>query len=185
MKTMTSVACSDEELVMDLLSGNKNAFGFLYSKYFPMVYARCYSFFRDRDTARDQAQDIMIRVIEKLPSFHFQSKFSTWLYRLTVNYCIDEQRKFKIRKKRAERIEIEIEESEPHVPQYAVLEKIRSLLELPSTTDDELLSLKYLHGRSIEELTVIYQASPSAIKMRLSRARTRIANTLKHELTPN
>lgn len=47
------------------------------------------------DDANDQAQDVMIRVFEKIKSFKGNAKFSTWLYSVTFNYCTDRQRRAK------------------------------------------------------------------------------------------
>ena len=84
---------SDEELVQLYISTQRNSyFEALYTRYCDKVYRKCLSFTKNRERAEDFTHDIFIRVVTKLSSFREQAKFSTWLYSVTYNYCMDQLR---------------------------------------------------------------------------------------------
>ena len=94
---------------------NKNEpFETIYRQHHPMVLQMCLGFVKgDKDTANDLSQEIFFKVFLKLSTFSFKSKFSTWLYSFTRNYCINHTRQLKYRKLEnryvdPRRVEIEI-----------------------------------------------------------------------------
>jgi len=153
-------------------------FDTLYQRYFDKVYRTCMSFTNDAQTAQDYAQDIFLKVFYKLDTFEHQSSFSTWLYAIAHNHCLDQHRLSK-------RLSTEpllpdlvqtLAGSNPLVDdakedQLQLLE--RQLAKLPSS-DKDLLRLKYQQGLSIVALSQHYQLSESAVKMRLKRSRDRL-----------
>ena len=68
-------------------------FGILYDRYAEKVYHNCISFVKDVDLAQDLAHDVFLKTFLNLAKFEGKSKFSTWLYSLTYNFCIDYLRK--------------------------------------------------------------------------------------------
>ena len=68
-------------------------FGILYDRYAEKVYHKCISFVKDVDLAQDLAHDVFLKTFLNLAKFEGKSKFSTWLYSLTYNFCIDYLRK--------------------------------------------------------------------------------------------
>ncbi|MGV7928666.1 MAG: RNA polymerase sigma factor [Spirochaetota bacterium] len=62
-------------------------------RYYGRVYNLCYSFVRDRDEARDLAQDVFVKLLDRIKSFRGEADLSTWIYRIGVNTCIDSLRK--------------------------------------------------------------------------------------------
>ena len=75
--------------VEEFLSGELPAFEFLFDKYREKVYRIAYRFTRNKDDALEIAQDVFLRVYTNLGKFKTDSKFFTWLYRITVNRSID------------------------------------------------------------------------------------------------
>lgn len=73
--------------------GDREAFDFLVERYKDIVYAVAYRFAKDPDLALDLAQDVFIRAYKGIRSFKGKSSFSTWLYRIAMNTCIDFTRK--------------------------------------------------------------------------------------------
>jgi RNA polymerase sigma-70 factor (ECF subfamily) len=72
--------------------GDREAFGNLYRSHVGRVYGLCFRLSGRRETAEELTQEVFIRVWKKLSSFRFESAFSSWLYRLTVNVVLAELR---------------------------------------------------------------------------------------------
>jgi RNA polymerase sigma-70 factor (ECF subfamily) len=176
MSTLSQKLISDEQLVVQLQLGNQNAMGELYIRYHMLVFSKCLSFTKNTDDANDLAQDVMIRVMEKIGSFKAESKFSTWLYAITFNYCTDKLRKakgkyfesvhehFDIEDHSASELEIAREKNHKE-------NKAGKALMAISEEDQQLLLMKYQLDKSIYDLQCIYNLSASAVKMRLLRAK--------------
>jgi len=73
------------ELVRQSAAGNSYAFKELYNGNVSRVYAVCLRISRDRDTAEELTQEVFIKAWEKLHTFQFESKFSSWLHSIAVN----------------------------------------------------------------------------------------------------
>jgi len=85
---------SDEDLIREILRSKKGEdFGVIYDRYAQKVFQKSISFVKDSDIAKDLVHDILLKCYVNLSKFNFESKFSTWLYRLTYNFCIDYLRK--------------------------------------------------------------------------------------------
>jgi RNA polymerase sigma-70 factor (ECF subfamily) len=172
---------SDEQLVVQLQLGNQNAMGELYVRYHMLVFGKCLSFTKNTDDANDLAQDVMIRVMEKIGSFKEESKFSTWLYAITLNYCTDQIRKAKskyfeplcAKYDLADNIEVYFYELNEAEVKEAYEEKALASI---SEEEQNLLIMKYQDKKSIQDLQKMYNLSASAVKMRLKRARGKAAS---------
>lgn len=76
-------------MIKAILEGDQKAFKLLVDTYQLMVVNTCHAFVHDRNEAEDIAQDVFIQVFESLGKFRFESKLSTWLYRIAVNRSIN------------------------------------------------------------------------------------------------
>jgi len=83
----------DLEKVRAAQAGDREAFGYLVERHKDIVYAVAYRFARDPDLAMDLSQNVFIRAYRGIKSFKGKSSFSTWLYRIAMNTCIDWTRK--------------------------------------------------------------------------------------------
>ncbi len=79
----------DKELVSLAKAGSKSDFGKLVNLYYEMVYAVTFGVLHNRESARDVTQEVFLKVYRDLHKFEGQSKFKTWLYRISVNAAID------------------------------------------------------------------------------------------------
>jgi RNA polymerase sigma-70 factor (ECF subfamily) len=79
----------DTVLVRRAKDGDADALGALCARHEPRVERICRRLLRDREDARDAAQDALARMCVKLPQFRGEAAFSTWLHRLTINTCRD------------------------------------------------------------------------------------------------
>ncbi len=171
---------TDDELINAIIeSGDMELFGELYDRYGNKVYRKTISMVKDLDTAKDLTQEILIKTFLSLSKFEGKAKFSTWLYMITYNYCIDYLRK---RRKTLEREktldEIKDLAAEEDSDEKEVLEmeisRLAILLEKIPTEDKSMLLMYYQDDMSIKDLQEHFGLGASAVKMRLSRARTKI-----------
>jgi RNA polymerase sigma-70 factor (ECF subfamily) len=86
---------TDRILVERVLSGNTRAFGTIIRDTEGLVAQIVFKMIPDREERRDIAQDIYLKVFQKLDSFRFQSKLSTWIARIAYNTCINQLEKNK------------------------------------------------------------------------------------------
>ena len=84
---------SDEALCRDVANREPGAFDLLVERYQERAYRIAWSIVRDREDAKDCAQEAFIRLHDAAGSFAGESKFSTWFYRLVVNVCLDHRRR--------------------------------------------------------------------------------------------
>lgn len=160
--------------------------GELYLRYYMLVFNKCLSFSKDVDDAGDLAHDVMLRVMEKIHSFSGNSKFSTWLFSITFNYCTDQKRKN--RGKFIEPLDHYFNLSDTHHEdkafKYELERKETCAVKVMSAIckdDQQLLMLKYHERRSIREIQELFNISASAVKMRLARAKAKALHLYKHE----
>jgi RNA polymerase sigma-70 factor (ECF subfamily) len=79
----------DRALVLAAVEGNRDAFDELVKRHQRQVYQLCYRFTGNHEDASDLAQDVFVRAYKGLRNFKGQSAFSTWLYRIGVNVCLN------------------------------------------------------------------------------------------------
>lgn len=169
---------SDEEIVLLILnSGNQELFEILYLRYFKKVRDKCFSFLKDTKLSEEFANDILTKAYEKIQGFKGNSSFSSWLYSITYNYCIDYLRaKKKLHypewNSNNEIPEI-IDESETDFEE-ASYENLLTIFELIHPEEKVLLLMKYQDNLPIKQIAKTLRISEDAVKMRLKRARSRV-----------
>ena len=153
-------------------------FTVLYRRYAGKVFAKCISMLADEGQARDATQDIFIKVLLNLARFTEQSSFSTWVYSITYNYCIDLIRKKKkmplIFSEDVGKVSQGVEDMDD-IPDSVLLEMEQNRLEkvfehLPPG-DKAILLMKYIDDMSIKEIGTALNKTESAIKMQIMRAK--------------
>ncbi len=170
---------SDTELIARFLAEqNPYYFTLLYRRYAAKVYAKCLSMLANEAQARDATQDIFIKVFLNLSRFNEKSSFSTWLYSITYNYCIDLiRRKKKMPILLAEDVSRISDEPVPDIPDSVLLEMKQERLEVVlqhlNEGDRIVLLMKYLDDMSIKEMADFFNKTESAIKMQIMRAKHR------------
>lgn len=87
------MAFSDEELVARSIAGDNDSFNQLVLRWERPIYALAYRQIGREDDARDVTQEAFLRAFRALPGFKGQAKFSSWLYRITLNLCRDWMRR--------------------------------------------------------------------------------------------
>ena len=167
---------SDEEVIsLYLKSRNSSYFTMLYSRYSGKVYSKCISLLKDEQLSDDATQDIFLKIYLNLAKFSGKSKFSTWVYSITYNYCIDYIRKKKKEKNIfSEDIE-NVGEPLTDVPDHELLEievsRLKKVMNVIPPGDKAVLLMKYQDDMSIKDIAEVLSKSESAIKMKIKRAK--------------
>lgn len=97
MRTAENEA-DDEVLMLRYQRGDRNAFGALVRRYQVRVYNFVLRQLRSPATAEDVTQEVFLRVVQRASAFKHEARFSTWLYTIARNLCVDHLRKAKLRK---------------------------------------------------------------------------------------
>lgn len=87
------MASTDEELVEKSIAGDLDSFNQLVQRWERPIYALAYRTIGREEDARDVVQEAFLRAFRALPGFKGQAKFSSWLYRITLNLCRDWMRR--------------------------------------------------------------------------------------------
>jgi RNA polymerase sigma factor (sigma-70 family) len=169
---------SDEALVELIVNENKkNLYTYIYSRYHQKVLDKCYSLLKSTDLANEFAEEILSKAFEKLPGFKGKSSFSSWLYSITYNHCIDYLRlKKKLHyPKWSSENEIPeiIDETEEYLEDISY-DNLLQIFEQIHPEEKALLIMKYQDNLSINQIGISLRISDDATKMRLKRARTRV-----------
>ena len=184
----------DADLVRAVQAGSREAFDQLVLRHQNRVFNLCYRFLGDYQDAKDSAQEAFIKAYRSLKNFRFQSKFSTWMYRIAVNTCKNRVKSAAYRHGKRQiplgnpggsasgRAAAEMDDPAGS-PAEAVLRKERwaliqlAITELPHKQRAVLL-LRDVEGFSYHEISTITGIGLGTVKSTLSRARTRLRQTL-------
>ncbi len=185
MKSDHFRSLKDEEIVSILIKENNNdLFQVIYDRYSKKVRDKCYGLLKNKELADDAVQNVFERTFEKLKSFKGNSSFSSWLYSITYNYCIDFLRlKNKLHypewNNNNELPEI-IDESEEDLTEINY-QRLMKILDLIHPEEKALLLMKYNDEIPISHIGKSLRISESAAKMRIKRARARVVYLYKRE----
>jgi len=178
MRNNSLISLTDNEIISKIKTDNSSKyFEILYNRYHTKVFDKCYSFVKNKALADELAEDIFSKTFEKLNSFKQVSSFSSWLYSITYNHCIDYLRE---KKKlnypswdRENKIPEIIDESDEPISDINY-DNLLVILELIHPEEKALILMKYKDNLSIKQISNALRISEDAAKMRLKRARTRI-----------
>lgn len=181
---------SDQVLVDRSQQGDTKAFDVLVLKYQQQVFSLIYRLTSDRQAVEDLAQDIFHNAYRAIRHFQGKSSFFTWLYRITVNTCINFTKQQRLR-----RMITSVEENpygdvpspsheEVDGPERALENKqLAGLIEkaLTSISEDKrtILILRDIEGLSYEEIAAIMDCPIGTVRSRLFRAREKIQAKLR------
>jgi RNA polymerase sigma-70 factor (ECF subfamily) len=178
MKNESIELLKDDEIISRMRAENSSKyFEILYNRYHQKVLDKCYSLVKNRKLAEELATDIFSKVYEKLPSFRQLSSFSSWLYSITYNHCIDYLREKKNMHypnwANENNLPEIIDETEEPIEDINY-ENLLLILEMVHPEEKALLLMKYQDELSLKQIGQALRISEDAVKMRLKRARTRI-----------
>lgn len=184
LATDLSKKVTDEELVkLYLESQNVAYFNLLYKRYSGKIFGKSLSLLKSESEAEDATQDIMMKILMNMSKFSGKSRFSTWIYSITYNYCIDYLR----RKKKDPSVYVDDFIENMDVPDDVEdrfllemnVKRLKVILEEIPTGDKTILLMKYQDEMSIREISHILDKSESAIKMKIKRAKQKFQKTFR------
>ena len=164
----------DEDLVLvdRVLREDEAAFQELYERYYDKVFSISRGILLDNDEAADAVQEIFTLVYQNLHRFDRRAKFSTWLFRISVNRSIQSSRRLKFKKLQdpmGEQVELIAE----HVQHTHEDPRVEAAMAKMHPNDRAILTLFYWDELSLQEIAESIDCSANAAKTRLFRARER------------
>lgn len=185
----------DNDLVKMFCDGDERSFNILVLKYRNKIISLCYRYLGNYDDANDMAQDVFVAVYKSIDKFRYGSKFSTWLYTITVNRCKNRLGSLMFRIKRktfsidksivtengSYNIEIEDNTLSPNVvlkrkEKIGLIQKaINSLKEEQKT----VVILRDIEGLSYDEISQITGLNIGTVRSKLARARGKLQEKLR------
>lgn len=180
----------DRELVERARAGDSSAFEVLVTKYQQRVYNLALRMTGNEEDAFDLSQEAFIKAWRGLETFQFDAQFSTWLYRLTSNACLDFLRAQKRRKTvsltyeddEGEETQIDVVDPAPDPEQAALASEDRELLRcaLDALDDEsrEIITLRVIDDLRYDQIAEVLGVKEGTVKSRLSRAREKLKKKL-------
>jgi RNA polymerase sigma factor (sigma-70 family) len=181
---------NDQQLIDRIINGDHSAFTILVDRYKDLVFSLALKMLKNREEAEEVSQDTFIKVFKSLDKFKGDSKFSTWIYKVAYNTCLD-----RLKKNKREQHVVPIDKyTEGEVKTidnalYAMEQKERQqtiqhcIQALPSE-DAFLMTLFYFEEQSLEEIAKIMEITPNNVKVKLFRSRKKLTSIFKLQLEP-
>ena len=185
---------SDEALMARVARGYHDAFEVILNRYEAATITFCFTFLRDHAIAEDLAQETFLRVYRSAARYKPMAKFTTWLYKIAANLCINQLKKSKLRQALSldepaglesggSRIVEKIAGDEPMPLTEVEKKELQDIISaaisrLPDEQRSTLILVEY-HKLNYKEIADILDLTVSAIKMRVKRARENLREMLK------
>ena len=180
-------------LIIKAIEGNQTAYKLLVKRYKNGLYNMVYQMIKNREEAEDLVQETFMKAFNSLASYNDNYAFSTWLYKIAFNHCIDAIRKKKLRTLPLDKpIQLQAGEvhhqirDESHSPEKVLLfaEKRtliqKSIKSLPERYRIAIV-LRHQEERSYEEISEILKIPLGTVKARIFRAREMLKKKLREE----
>lgn len=181
---------NDQHYIDKILQGETNAFAILVDRYKDMIFTLALKMVKNREEAEEVSQDTFIKIFNSLNKFKGDSKFSTWIYKIAYNTCLD-----RLKKSKKEDLNISIDDFSSHLIKtmntaLSALEDkerkqtIQNCLNLLPSEENFLLTLFYFEDQNLEEISKIMSINANNVKVKLFRSRQKLAVILKKQLEP-
>ncbi|MGI9547664.1 MAG: RNA polymerase sigma factor [Flavobacteriaceae bacterium] len=181
---------TDLEILIKIKTGDILSFSLLVDRYKYLVYTAAFRMLKVKEDAEEVSQDVFLSAFKALDTFRGDSKFSTWLYRITYRKCLDYLKKNQrwIDNKGSDISEYhdigELDKRMEDLEQQERKLQVRKAIgELPGD-DGLLITLFYLEELTLKEIAEITGYSPNSLKVKLFRSRKRLLSLLKKEMEP-
>ena len=176
----------DEHIIEACQHGDREAFRLLFETHKDRVYSIAIYFFHgEEQTARDVTQQVFLKLITTISQFRRDAEFTTWLYRMVVNQCMDEQRKRRRFLPFGDAVKMDAKPERRDVAEerYARVEMAEAVQEAVTHLKPKLrlaMLLKYIEGLSYEEMAEVLKCSKGTVASRLNRGHKILAQRLAH-----
>lgn len=177
-------------LVQSILNGNTANFAQLVDQYKDLVYTLAVRMLKNREEAEEVSQDAFIKIYKSLKSFKGDSKLSTWIYKVTYNCCLDQLKKNKkhlndvpITESNYNKIDT-IDNALEGLIKTEKQQLIRSCVHQLPEESSAIITLFYFDELSLEEISKITGIEANTVKVKLYRARKKLAQIMEHYMVP-
>jgi len=179
------------ELIEQLKQGDQSAFKFIVDTWKDMVYNTALSIVQQEEDAEDVTQEVFVQVYQSIEGFKRESKFSTWLYRITLSKAMDHERRKKRKKRFAfvkslfgEGSEVVVDPPDFNHPGVSLDNKEKAAIlfkAMESLPDNQRMAfvLNKVEGLSYQEISEVMETTVSAVESLLHRAKTNLRKELK------
>ena len=173
-----------QHLILQAKEGNKQAFSKLVEYFQPKIFGVTFRMLCNDDDAKDAVQDTFIKAWMQLKTYRNDYQFSTWLYKIATNICLDKlkssERKLSVKISETNNFELTNDiDTENELINKDLAEKIRNITNTLSPKQKMLFTLRYLEGLEIDEIVQITGLSAVKIKNNLYLARQNVSELLK------
>ncbi len=162
------MAVSDAQLLARAKSGDDTAFNDLVCRHQNFIYRTALSYLHESEAAKDAVQEVFVKAYQGLPYFQSDSQFSTWLYKICKNYCLNQQRRQKLEN-----------ETEPVISSKNEMDlslKLRLKKMVNSLNEEyrEIIILRYYQDLKYDQIARLLDIPISTVKIRLFRAKAEL-----------
>ena len=164
-------ASAEAQLLRRARDGDREAIGVLYARFRDRMVSLAFGVLRDRESAEDAAQEILLRAFDKMPVLQSERDFSSWLYRLALNLCLDRKRSLERRVHLLERAPETALVAQSPANQIEMRLAIERALDELSEEERVILMLREWHELSYDEIAAVLQIPVGTVKSRLNAAR--------------
>jgi RNA polymerase sigma-70 factor, ECF subfamily len=185
---------ADEKLMARFQKGRLRAFEILFARHRDGVFRFILRFTRNRETSEDLLQDVFLRVVAKKDSFQQRSKFTTWLYTIARNLCIDHLRKMRHRNAASldqpcrpgsesevslmDRIDSKVVSPDKQAHEIRLREHIARAVEELRPEQREVFLMREESGLPFDEIAAIVDAPLNTVKSRMRYALQNLRDNL-------
>jgi RNA polymerase sigma-70 factor (ECF subfamily) len=175
---------SEADLIEACRQGDRAAFHMLFEAYKDRVFSIAYNFSGNEATARDVTQQVFLKLFTSINQYREDAQFTTWLYRIVANACVDEQRK----RRRFVPFSPDVEvkdmsrrgSQEDRFYRRELADTVRGAISELSPKLRMPILLKYVEGLSYEEIAEALGCSIGTVSSRLNRGHKELARKLSH-----
>jgi RNA polymerase sigma-70 factor (ECF subfamily) len=189
---------NEERLIEACRQGDRESFRQLFELHKDRVWSIALHFIGEEAAARDITQQVFLKLFTAINHFRGEAGFSTWLYRMTVNACLDEQRRRRrflsldifrtddelnhMEKQQAREVEQATRQlaQEDHHSQLELSAAVKSAVRQLKPKLRIAILLKYFEGLSYEEMASVLGCSAGTVASRLNRGHKELARKLQH-----
>jgi len=195
MNPLEKITDQDTELMLRVKAGDSEAFSILFEKYYQKVVSLCWRYIQNTELAQDAAQEVFLKIFNTAKKYRPTASFSTYIYRITVNHCLNELRE----KRRHPTISLDYEANNINQDDSSLLESLpsenqspreiaikkeiqteirKAISELPEKQRMAII-LKRFDNLSYEKIGETMGCSVGAVDSLLQRARYTLLKKLK------
>ena len=180
---------NEQEMIRLAISGDASAFECLMREHENKMYAVALRMCGNREDALDCSQEAMLRIYRSLSRFKGESSFSTWVYRITMNVCLDELRRRKTRTASSLDTMLEagyspVDEEDTPEKHFVRSEQRRAIEECIALLPEDMRAavvLLDMQNFSYEEISAMLKTNIGTIKSRISRGRSKLREMLQEQ----